>query len=269
MSFFGVDFLAGLKNWQYPSEKQMGFWRGVGLFALLFALLQVLQIAIGLLLFRFVFKDAASGIGSQISSDQARLIAASMIGMFPAAMPIVFLTLYLSRFGLAKMQGQLPLRFPALGFLGWAFLIGGFILSMALLGNVLYAAFGVDPSKELGLVEKTISDLAKDPRLITLILPSVVLGAPLAEEFLFRGVLFSALTPTFVGKWGAVIITSAVWALAHAGPAPWINVGLIFLMGLVLGLLLLRTGSLWVTIACHTAWNALTTITLLGLGGQP
>ena len=36
---------------------------------------------------------------------------------------------------------------------------------------------------------------------------------------------------------------------------PWLAVGIIFVMGLVLGALLIRFGSLWVTMACHGIWN--------------
>jgi len=34
-------------------------------------------------------------------------------------------------------------------------------------------------------------------------------------------------------------------------------VGVLFVMGLALGLLLLRFGSLWVTICCHILWNVI------------
>jgi membrane protease YdiL (CAAX protease family) len=101
-----------------------------------------------------------------------------------------------------------------------------------------------------------------------LIVPGVALGAPVAEELLFRGFLFAALAPSRVGKAGTVLITSALWALAHAGPAPWVIVGGIFLMGIVLGVLLLRFGSLWLTIVLHAIWNGLQTWGLFNLGSQ-
>jgi uncharacterized protein len=52
-----------------------------------------------------------------------------------------------------------------------------------------------------------------------------------------------------------------VWAIIHV-TQPWINIALIFFMGLVLGGLLLRFGSIWVPVACHCVWNLLTTIML-------
>ena len=265
---FGSDFLAALKGWNYPTEKQQGFWRALGLFLAVFLLFQILQIAIAFGLFRFMFDGSLAGLRQNLSADYSKFLQASIIGMFPAAVPSVFLALYVSRFGLPGGQGQLPLLWPKFGILGWSFLIFGFSASILLLASVLYASLNIDPAKELGVVEQTMTGLASDPHLFVLALPSIVLAAPLAEEFLFRGILFAGLTNTVVGRPGAVLITSAVWALAHAGAAPWVNVGLIFLMGLVLGTLLLRFGSLWVTIACHTAWNALSSLTLLSLGGH-
>ena len=56
--------------------------------------------------------------------------------------------------------------------------------------------------------------------------------------------------------------TSIAWALLHA-TEPWLSIGLIFLMGLVLGFLLIRFGSLWVTIICHGVWNSIYSLMIL------
>ncbi len=265
---FGSDFLAALKGWNYPTQKQQGFWRAVGLFVAVFLLFQILQIIVAFGLFHFMFDGSIMGLSQKLPDDYSKFLQASIIGMFPAAVPAVFLALYVSKFGLAQGQGQLPLHWPRFGLLGWPVLIVGFSVAILLLASVLYASLGIDPAKELGVVEKTMTSLSADPRLFAFALPSIVLAAPLAEEFLFRGILFAGLTNTVVGRPGAVLITSALWGVAHAGAAPWVNVGLIFVMGLLLGTLLLRFGSLWVTIACHAAWNAMSSITLLSLGGH-
>ena len=73
---------------------------------------------------------------------------------------------------------------------------------------------------------------------------------------IFRGQLFSALSRTRLGVSGATLLTAATWALLHASE-PWLSVGLIFFMGLVFGWMMYRFGSLWVVIACHSAWNGI------------
>jgi membrane protease YdiL (CAAX protease family) len=66
---------------------------------------------------------------------------------------------------------------------------------------------------------------------------------------------------------GATLVTSAAWALLHMSE-PWLSVGLIFVMGLVLGWIMYRFGSLWVAMACHGAWNGIySLIVFAGLGG--
>ena len=82
----------------------------------------------------------------------------------------------------------------------------------------------------------------------------LALGAPLFEEFLFRGFLLSSLQATALGPVGAAAITSAVWTLIHWGYAVQALLGL-FVMGLVLAALVQRTGSIWYAIAAHAAYN--------------
>ena len=137
---------------------------------------------------------------------------------------------------------------------------------MMLMMSLVVQAFHIDPETK-GLVEKTMTDLAaKSPWMFAAAMPSIIFGAPLAEEITFRGPLFSALEKSAVGKIGAVLITSALWAAAHMAATPLPFVGLLFLMGIGLGLMLLRFGSLWVTIGCHFTWNLIMAMGLFSVG---
>ena len=62
--------------------------------------------------------------------------------------------------------------------------------------------------------------------------------------------------------WGDELITSVLWSLLHL-TEPWLAIGIIFMMGLTLGTLLIRFGSLWVTIACHSVWNGFYSLVIL------
>jgi uncharacterized protein len=88
------------------------------------------------------------------------------------------------------------------------------------------------------------------------------IGAPVSEELLFRGFLQSALVPTWLGYWGASVVSTALWTVMHAG---YSIVGLVevFLIGLVLCYLLRRTGSLRVTLACHGIYNSLIALVVI------
>ncbi|NJN02270.1 MAG: CPBP family intramembrane metalloprotease [Leptolyngbyaceae cyanobacterium RM1_1_2] len=83
-----------------------------------------------------------------------------------------------------------------------------------------------------------------------LMLLYLVAVAPVTEEFVFRGILLHR----WGTKWGvpaAVILSSVLFGLLHVNP-----VGL-FVFGLVMALLYLKTRSLWVPIFCHMINNAL------------
>jgi membrane protease YdiL (CAAX protease family) len=86
------------------------------------------------------------------------------------------------------------------------------------------------------------------------------IGAPLSEELLFRGFLFSALASR-LGLGGAALATSLVWAAMHYGYT-LIGLAEVFLVGLLFAWLLWRTGSLRVAIFCHALYNSLIVLVL-------
>ncbi|MEW5964977.1 MAG: type II CAAX endopeptidase family protein [Pseudomonadota bacterium] len=92
-----------------------------------------------------------------------------------------------------------------------------------------------------------------------LALIAVGIGAPVSEELIFRGFLFSALARSRVGVPGAAVLTTTAWTSLHAGYSAF---GLIevFAVGLFFSWLLWKTGSLRVPLFCHAAYN--TTIIL-------
>jgi membrane protease YdiL (CAAX protease family) len=80
-----------------------------------------------------------------------------------------------------------------------------------------------------------------------------ILG-PIAEEMIFRGVLFRRLSRTSLGDYGAIVILAAVWAAAHIQYGFGL-IALIFLDGLVLGLARSRTRSLYLPMVMHILGN--------------
>jgi hypothetical protein len=80
--------------------------------------------------------------------------------------------------------------------------------------------------------------------------------APIGEEFLFRGYIFTALR-NWRGPWTAAVITGLLFGLVHIGSAPVLD--LVPLAGLGFGLCLLyrRTGSLYPCIALHSLNNSI------------
>jgi len=87
---------------------------------------------------------------------------------------------------------------------------------------------------------------------VFVVLMTAALVAPFVEEVLFRGALLRAFRKAF-GVPLAVIASSLLFAFVHIGP---IQITYAFLIGVVLCVVRLRSGSLWCTIAMHIAFNA-------------
>jgi membrane protease YdiL (CAAX protease family) len=132
--------------------------------------------------------------------------------------------------------------------LGWAVVFGLQIL----LGILVVILLGPDAAPEAGGLP---SEVVEGPPW-SLILAAVVV-APVAEELYFRGLLLQGLWRSFGSRW-AVGISAAVFGLFHFSGAslqtvlPMVSATLI---GVVLGILFVRTRNLAVTVLAHALVN--------------
>jgi membrane protease YdiL (CAAX protease family) len=85
---------------------------------------------------------------------------------------------------------------------------------------------------------------------------AIVVFGPIVEELLFRGFLFRGVAHSRAGPYWAIAVTAALWALAHSNRG-FFGVCTTFLMGVYLGWLRRKTGSVVPTILLHVLWNAL------------
>lgn len=83
---------------------------------------------------------------------------------------------------------------------------------------------------------------------------SIVVGAPVVEEFLFRGGVMNSLHKAGYSSWVVIVVSAVIFGLAHLNPA---QMPFSFLLGLLLGWLYYRTGSLIPGILCHFINNSL------------
>jgi membrane protease YdiL (CAAX protease family) len=280
MAMIGNDFRRARREWLYTSVsgQHVGF---TILFAgIVFALYSVLQIVSAVVVHLVLF--GAPDFTNPTFTMQPDFLKSIVIGMLPSAILGVLMVWVFSLVMNRTGDKGLPLHFPDLGALGWVIVLGGFMLVMFIWFAGFFAITGLDPQQYMptsggvndqnsssGMVEKTIADLADEPLLFALAVPGIVIGAPLVEEFVFRGPLFSALRNTRLGGWGAILITSAIFALMHAMAAPWVFVCLLFGMAIGLGFLMLRFGSIWVPFAAHALWNGMTTLNFfVGMNAQ-
>lgn len=86
----------------------------------------------------------------------------------------------------------------------------------------------------------------------------VAVIAPVAEEILFRGVVFSGLRDSWGEGW-AIAASSVLFGVMHLEPVLMIPTAI---LGVLLAKVFSMTRSLWVPIALHSAYNA----TIMGFG---
>lgn len=93
-----------------------------------------------------------------------------------------------------------------------------------------------------------------------LIISTCVL-APLAEEFLCRGVMARGLAGR-MSRQGAILWSAALFAIMHANPWQAIPA---FILGYFFGWIYLRTGCIWISIGLHSLNNLISSISALSM----
>jgi uncharacterized protein len=214
--------------------------------------LLALSIGLGLL--------TAFGIGASLDANRNRpstteLGWALSIGTLVQQASLVALVWIAAGWRGSHRQHVLALKAPIRGWQSYATSFGALVCVAAAMSATVY---GIDPT----IMKNDLRPFQEMLRLPSwwLIVIMVGIGAPLAEEILFRGFLFSALASSRVGIVGASLLTSAGWATLHS----YSVAGLlqVFVIGLVFAAILVRTGSLRVTIFCHALYNSIL-VTLL------
>ena len=89
-----------------------------------------------------------------------------------------------------------------------------------------------------------------------LVVALAVVGAPLYEEVLYRGILQHALVGAGMRRWPAILTTSVVFTLVHLGAVSSVD-GLLalFVLSIGFGWVYEKTGRLSASITMHAAFN--------------
>ena len=105
--------------------------------------------------------------------------------------------------------------------------------------------------------------IARDPLAVVVLVPTVTLLAPLAEELLFRGALFGWLRAR-LPWWAAAVTSAAIFAGAHLIPALFPT---FFVFGLAAAAVYQYTRSTLNTFVMHASQNTLAVLVVFTLLG--
>ena len=181
----------------------------------------------------------------------ALLLSISVIGSALIVVPLVF--------GIAKLKKGSVLRdyFDLRGYSWktfWRWM--GVLALLLVVEGVALDLMGVEqtPSFMMNIKFPTTSSMY-------LLAFSVMFMAPLIEEVVFRGFLLKGFSKTFMGEWGAIIVTSLLWAIIHL-QYEVAYVAVIFMIGLVFGYARIKTQSLFVPMTMHMVMNGVASLGL-------
>ena len=87
-----------------------------------------------------------------------------------------------------------------------------------------------------------------------LLLIAIVIAAPVFEECLFRGFMLSGIQNSQLGTGAAIVFSAAFWALIHTQYGSFELITL-FILGVVLAISRIASGSLYVPIILHASNN--------------
>lgn len=142
-----------------------------------------------------------------------------------------------------------------------AFFVASAIVIPVMMANVLLLRLVEYPLTVYKPVEEVIKGSGTSSAWMISLLAAVL--APIAEESLFRGMLYPALRNTVNTRGAALlaaVVTSAVFALMHPHPPSWLP---LFALAMVLTWVFERTNSLGAVIGAHALWNIATLAPLL------
>ena len=129
---------------------------------------------------------------------------------------------------------------------------------------LLYVLFGFEGYEQVAV--QYLKMTLTSPLLLSVALFTVIITAPVIEEFLFRGFLQNYLK-RYLGKKAAILSSSLCFALFHLAPSQGLgNISLaisLFIFACFLGFIYERQKSLFASIGLHMTFNLVSTLRIL------
>ena len=231
-----------------------GFW-GTLLWGIVITLLLVIGQLIPIVIYFYLYSQDRTldsfFLFLETTDTNALLLSLSVIGSAIIVVPLVL--------GIAKLKRDSNIReYFAFYLISWRTFFLWFFVLIALLifESYLIDLLGADeiPSFMMNIEFQTVSS-------IWLLIFAVSITAPLLEEIVFRGFLLKGFSQTFMGSYGAIVVTSLLWAIVHL-QYEFAYVFVIFIVGLVFGYARVKTNSILTPMMMHFFMNIVASLGL-------
>ena len=245
------------------AEKRVwGFWSTVGFGAVIlvgFVIAQVVVLSIAIFAmasdqFRQLagapqYEDIFNIISDTLNANLGLLqsIATIFSGIVGTGLVFVFVR--------ARRRASIP-EYLGLNKMSWkkVLLVFAVVIGFIVLADGLYILLGEPTSEQI------MFDIYATSVWPPLFWIAVVVFAPLFEEALFRGFLFEGFRQSRLGAIGAVVLTAFAWALLHSLQYNVYSILWIFVLGIVMGIVRVKTSSIWSTFIMHALVNFVATL---------
>lgn len=212
----------------------------VVLYLIIFIVVQIIMMYAGVGIWAGI-KGEGYQATLQAASTGGNAILAALVSAFSS---VITLVIFLKTKWTPLTRGYLLSK--PWGTLLWVAL---FSLGTIIPLSFLYEQLGIEMDEN---TQQIITSMMKEPWGYV----AVGILAPLAEEVVFRGAILRTLLGIMSKKnhWVAIMISAAIFGIVHANLAQFINA---LLMGLILGWMYYRTGSLVPGILLHWINNTM------------
>ncbi|MCH8823683.1 MAG: CPBP family intramembrane metalloprotease [Planctomycetes bacterium] len=221
---------------------------GLALFLVMFSIA-----ALGALAANKIFNIVPPDEGSVLAlADLAKSSSGVYVAQGLAALVFAWLVI---RAGKAAANNRWPIARAVL--LG----MGGLIVFLPIVGLVGFISGQIsqlltgNPPNPIS--HTTLNLLIESPRDVAFFTMSalVLIGAPLMEEILYRGILQQIAIRLGLGRWQAIIAVSAIFTLMHISAINYSALPTLFVISLGFGWVYEKTGRLWAPIVMHSLFN--------------
>lgn len=228
-----------------PRKRLWGFWPTIGLSAVVMVTYFAVQLIISLIIFIIKYRGTNPSIEeifNSLATDGFILSLAIIVSVILCSVLIAIFVRLKGSISFSDYLGFQKIKLKTVLLLVVLFII---MLSAVLIAD----SYIPDQADSSFMTELYRSSLF--PPLLWL---AVAFFGPFFEELLFRGFLFVGLRASRLGTVLTVIVTSILWASLHIQYDLY-GIVQILIIGLILGTVRHKSGSLWSSIMIHVLWN--------------
>ena len=236
-----------------PEKNVWGFWATAGFGVVVLVISLVIEsVVVGVFAIVKMVSDSTFNISWLVETFTANLGLITALATIVSAIICVGLII-----AIVKVRRSVSIA----EYLGFRPITGKIILiSLAITAGFIVLSGSADTFLERPVPEFMLDTYSTSvwPALLWI---AFIVFAPAFEEIFFRGFLFEGFRQARIGVIGAIGLTAAGWALLHIQYGVY-EIVTIFVIGIVLGVVRLKTDSLWSPLVMHAFFNLIAMIQL-------